>query len=135
VRDAPRLSGDPVVRRLAIPSRVPETLCLLQCIGTSIDVFQAIDERPHEPEKRIRPVRAQFGGLPECRDGVGELALRLGRPVSCLIRVAIDPVQVAIAVPQRSSELPIGRFRRQGMRERFASHPPLGLPDGSSGIR
>src|SRR5215471_19680903 len=51
---------------LALPSRVAETLRLLQRVGAAIDVLEAVDERPHQPEKRIGPRRTEFGGLAEC---------------------------------------------------------------------
>src|SRR6185436_13547020 len=49
--------------RLAIALLVAEALRLFQRVRSAVDVFEAVDERAHQTEKRIRPVGAQFGSL------------------------------------------------------------------------
>ena len=55
-----------------------------------------------KPEKRIGPVRAELGGLAECGDRFGELVLRLGVLLVRFPRLAVDAVQVAVAVAERA---------------------------------
>ena len=116
------------LRRLAIASRVAEPLRLLQRVGAAIDVFQAVDERSHEPEKRIGPVRTQLGGFAKGGDGIREFVLRLGGLLVRLARFAVDPVQVAVAVAQRALELTVVRVRGHRARQRLARQSSTAFP-------
>src|SRR5439155_5129708 len=49
-----------------IARRVPEALRLIERVRAAVDVFEAVDEGPHQSKKRIRPAWSQFGGLAEC---------------------------------------------------------------------
>ena len=118
---------------LARSRRIPETLRLLQRVGAAIEVFEVIDERPHQPEKRIRPPGAELGGFVECRHRFGEFALGVRCLLVCLPRLAVDSMQVAVTVAKRTFQQTVVGVDRQGLRERFARHLPLRLTNSRRG--
>ena len=64
------------LHRLAPPGAEAEMLRLLQRVGAAIDVLETVDERAHETEERVGPVRPQLRRLAKRRDGIGELLSR-----------------------------------------------------------
>ena len=59
--------------------------------------------------------------------------LRLGGLPPAPPCLAIDPVQVAITVPERCLELRVARPDAHGVGEGLSSHPPLRFSDGRQG--
>ena len=88
------------LRGLPIARRVSQTLRLRERIGAAIDVLEPVDERSSESKKRVRPLRPELGGLSKRGDGVRELLLRLDGLAPRLAGLAVDPVQMSIAVPE-----------------------------------
>src|SRR5262245_65044135 len=97
------------LHRLAIARREPVALCLLQRIGAAVDVLEPVDERAAQTEKRIGPVRTQLRRLAERRHRLGEFLLRLDRFPPRFPRLAVDPMELALAVAQRRSQPLVAR--------------------------
>jgi hypothetical protein len=117
------------LRRLAVAGRVAEPLRLLQRVGAAIDVLEADDERPHEAEEGIGPVRTQLRRFAKGGDGIREFVLRFGRLLVRFARFAVDPVEMAVAVPKRALQLTVVRVRGHRAHQRLARRPPLRFPD------
>src|SRR5687767_11690377 len=77
---------------------------LIQGIGASVHILETKGERAREPEKRIGPVRAELRSFAEGEDGVGQFLFRFLRFTSCLVRLAVDAVQVALTVAKPGTE-------------------------------
>src|SRR5688572_12856537 len=102
-------------------------LRLPQRVSGAVHVFQAVDERAREAEKRIGPLRPQLRRFTKRGHRRRELLLRRGGLPAGLLCLAIDAMDVSVAITQRCPELTIVRRHGNSPRECFARETPLRL--------
>ena len=102
--------------RVRFNDLVPEPLRLVERVFSPFQVGKTVDERARQAQERVRPFGPQLGRLAESRQGFGVFVLRRRELLTFLVRIAINPMQVTLDVPQGRADLRIvrGRLRGQG---------------------
>src|SRR5688572_27267862 len=108
---------------------MPVLLSLTERVRAPVDIFQAKRERSSQPEKGIWPAWAELRGFAERHDGFGQFSPCSSGLVSGLVRLAVDPVQVALTVAESGPELVVVTRCGDRARQRIARQLPLRLPD------
>jgi hypothetical protein len=77
---------------------VPALFRLRERFSSAVHVLEPINERSRQAQKWIRPVRSQCRRFAERDDSFGELLLGLRLLAARLRGLAVDAVQVSLAV-------------------------------------